>query len=151
MARSTTKSDLNLVPVMNMVTILIPFLLMSAAFTSVAVVPVDVSPAGKPTTVEEPEERPSLAVTPKGFLFTGVDGASELLPCPTGCARTQDYDLEGLTRTLEVHKATHGGTALELLTDDAVAYDVLIAVLDSSRSAEGEDLYPNVIFGRIGG
>lgn len=151
MARSTPNTELDLVPIMNLVTILIPFLLMAAAFTSVAVVDVAARSAGEAVEPGEPEERPKVVITGKGLRFMPVDGETTDLQCPGGgCASTDDYALDDLKGMLAQHKASHpDGRALELIASDEVAYDVLIAVMDSSRSDGDEPLYPDVVFGSL--
>lgn len=149
MRREAPKTELDLVPIMNMVTILIPFLLMSAAFTSVAVVDVSARSGGEST--EEPVERPKVAITTEGFVFTRADGSSEPIPCTAGACRTpEDYDLQALRRELGLHKdRVPEGAALELITGDDVPYDVLIAVMDASRRDGNRDLYPDVLFASV--
>lgn len=150
MARSTPNTELDLVPIMNLVTILIPFLLMAAAFTSVAVVDVAARSAGETTEPGEPEERPKLLISGSGLRFVSIDGTARDLPCPGACRTTADYDLDELREALATHKASHpDGRTLELIASDEVAYDVLIAVMDSSRADGAEPLYPDVMFGSL--
>lgn len=150
MARSTPNTELDLVPIMNLVTILIPFLLMAAAFTSVAVVDVAARSAGESSEPGEPEVRPKVLISGSGLQFVSVDGDTTELGCPGRCATTDDYALDGLKQALASHKASHPeGRALELIASDEVAYDVLIAVMDSSRSDGNEPLYPDVVFGSL--
>lgn len=150
MARSTPNTELDLVPIMNLVTILIPFLLMAAAFTSVAVVDVAARQAGEQTEPGEPEARPKVLITGGGLRFVTADGATTDLACTGPCGSTDDYALDELKSQLAAHKASNpDGRALELIASDEVAYDVLIAVMDSSRSDGDEPLYPDVVFGSL--
>jgi biopolymer transport protein ExbD len=56
--------ELDLVPIMNLVTILIPFLIMAAEFIQLAVIDSSAPPIGEPDPNQEPEEDPfSLTVT----------------------------------------------------------------------------------------
>ena len=149
MRREAPSTELDLIPIMNMVTILIPFLLMSAAFTTVAVV--DVKAPASADGVDEPAERPSVAVTGQGLQFTGADGSTATIPCSSAlCTGASDYDLVELRRALTLHKErVPEGEALDLITGDEVQYDVLIAVMDASRQDGAHRLYPDVRFASV--
>lgn len=73
--RTAEEAPLDLVPIMNLVTILIPFLLMSAQFVTLAVIDSTLPAIGPPQEVqEEPDEPPlmlSIAVTDQGFTVLG--------------------------------------------------------------------------------
>lgn len=73
--RGDQAEELNLVPIMNLVTILIPFLLMAAQFVSYAVIDSTLPAIGPPVPVEEePEEKPlnlSVMITDEGFTVSG--------------------------------------------------------------------------------
>ena len=56
--RAKEADELNLIPIMNLVTILIPFLLMAASFISLAVIDTTLPAIGDPTPQEEPDEPP---------------------------------------------------------------------------------------------
>ena len=74
--RGAVAEELDLVPIMNLVTILIPFLLMAAQFVSYAVIDSTLPAIGPPQTIEdqEDEEEPlnlSVFITDKGFTVAG--------------------------------------------------------------------------------
>ena len=97
MARRRERGDqveeaLDLVPIMNLVTILIPFLLMAAQFVHLAVIDSTLPAIGQPTEVEEePPDKPPLvltvALTDRGFTVTGADAVSGQLRVVPGSHR----------------------------------------------------------------
>ena len=110
--------DLNLTPIMNLVTILIPFLVMAAQFVQLAVIDSTLPAIGPPQpTDEEPDKPPlnlSLALTERGVTVMGADailhpdGAPVVaegetrpptIPCKSGgvCTSVDDYNWNKLT------------------------------------------------------
>ena len=75
--RTQKAEDLNLVPIMNLVTILIPFLIMAAEFVQLAVIDSTLPAIGAPTPQEEKPDTPplslSLAITARGVTVMGAD------------------------------------------------------------------------------
>lgn len=147
--------ELNLVPVMNLVTILIPFLLMAAEFVSLAVIDSTLPAIGPPVPVEEePDKKPlnlSLALTHDGITVLGADavlnptGAPVLaegekrpptVPCKSGgrCIGLEDYDWVELTRILSLIKDEYPDDENVILVPDSkLKYEVIVKAMDSSR------------------
>ena len=98
--RSQIKSeDLNLVPIMNLVTILIPFLLMSAQFVHLAVIDSSLPAIVPPEIIEEePPDKPPLTlmvlVADEGLF---VQGGQAPLPVMEGANLGDDRDKEAPT------------------------------------------------------
>ena len=69
--------ELNLVPIMNLVTILIPFLIMAAQFVQLAVIDSTLPAIGTPQPSDEKPDKPplnlSLAITDRGITIMGAD------------------------------------------------------------------------------
>lgn len=159
MARRREKdTELDLVPIMNMVTILIPFLLMSMQFISIAVIDSTLPAIGKASeTKEEKDEEKlnlSIAVTPKGFTIIGASGIlgnakgdGATIPClRDGCPGVEAYDTKKLTEMLGQIKDEYSKEEnVILVPGSSVPYEVLIATMDASR----ED--PNTMISRQGG
>jgi biopolymer transport protein ExbD len=157
--RKTVKEEpLNLIPVMNLVTILIPFLLMAAEFVSLAVIDSTLPAIGAPQppdpNQQEDEEPPlqlSLAITAKGVRVLGADkvlfpdGAPELaegeeapptVPCVSGgsCTSVDDYNWSELTRILAKVKDTYPDDENVIIVPDTkISYEVIVATMDASR------------------
>lgn len=170
--REMEEEGLNLVPIMNLVTILIPFLLMSAQFVTLAVIdstlPAIVS---TPETTEEKDEDEeklelSLLVTREGFTISGAgtklvleeEEASDTslkIPClEPGCPTPESYDYQGLTRRAGLLKDRFSDEEnVILVPESTVQYEVLVRTMDAARNDQedkDEDnkarvLFPNVV------
>ena len=147
--RSETSGELNLVPIMNMVTILIPFLLMASATTSMAVIQTRLPGAGDPT--ENPVRTPVVVITDQGLRLERIDGSSEELPCDNPCTGPSSYDLAALTRMLtEEQSADRVRTTVTLIPEDQVSYETVLSVFDTARGPANKELFANVILGTVG-
>lgn len=172
--RTAKEEPLNLIPVMNLVTILIPFLLMAAEFVSLAVIDSTLPAIGQPTPPDpnqDPDEEPplslSLAVTGKGLLVLGADkvlfpdGAPEVaegeeapptIPCSSGgvCTSVDDYNWAELTRLLsKIKDAYPDDENVIIVPDTKIRYEVIVATMDASREdKESRDAEgnPRVLF-----
>ena len=133
--RSADKmEDLNLIPIMNLVSILIPFLLLASGQVKLAIIDSTMPAIGAPSDPSEPpdeEEEPpltlSIVITEKGFsvkhnkepkvegeMAPAAEGEEKgpTLPCKdesgnelTTCDTPDQYDYVGLTKNLvEVQK-----------------------------------------------
>ncbi len=163
--------ELNLVPVMNLVTILIPFLLMAAEFVSLAVIDSTLPAIGPPQPVEEEPDKPplnlSLAITDAGITVLGADtvlfpeGAPPIaegetrpptVPCKSGdtCAGLDDYDWGELTRILGLIKDEYPDDEnVILVPDQRTKYEVIVKTMDFSREDrenKGPDGEPRLLF-----
>jgi biopolymer transport protein ExbD len=171
--RMADEEPLNLIPVMNLVTILIPFLLMAAEFVSLAVIDSTlpaIGPPQAPTEVDPDDEPPlqlSLAISEKGLRVIGADkvlfpdGAPEIaegeeapptIPCNSGasCSSVDDYDWPELTRILgKVKDVYPDDQNVIIVPDTKVRYEVIIATMDASREDrenKGADGKSRVLF-----
>jgi biopolymer transport protein ExbD len=139
--------ELDLVPIMNMVTILIPFLLMAAQFITLSVID-STLPAigGAPPPDATPPERPPLnlkvLVTSEGFtiatdvaVLPAQGNAGPTVPCKApGCPTIDAYDFEQLTRLLSEIKDEYGHEEnVILVPENHIRYEVLIKTMDATR------------------
>jgi hypothetical protein len=161
--RGGEADELNLVPVMNLVTILIPFILMAAQFINLAVIDSTLPAIGAPVPVEEQPEKPplnlSVVITDLGFTVAGaaavlnpegppVEGAPPAVPAegegeekgPTipcleeGCPTPQSYDYKELVRLLGVVKDEYSDEENVILVPESrIPYEVLVLTMDSTR------------------
>jgi hypothetical protein len=152
--RSGADQELNLIPIMNLVTILIPFLLMAAEFVQLAVIDSTLPAIGPPQPVEEEPDKPplnlSLAITDKGITVLGADAVLNpeggapaegeerppTVPCKTGgeCNALDDYDWDELTRILGLIKDEYPDDENVILVPDSrVQYEIIVTTMDSSR------------------
>ncbi len=157
--RTAASADLDLLPVMNLVTILIPMLLMGATVVNLAVID-STLPAIVPGPNEsEPGLQLTVAVTDQGIGLKGAAGAIEAaedldIPCQRQPCGVDGYDYDSLTQALARIKDEHPDeSSLILLPEARVSYEVLVKVMDAAREdrsqpdASGEPrlLFPSVV------
>jgi biopolymer transport protein ExbD len=154
--RDSESANLDLVPIMNLVSILIPFLLLGASFVELAVVDTTlpaICSSNCGDEIDEPRLNLSVAVTKTGLYVHGTEGVLEeeeqgfFIPCTTGnCVADDSYDYTELTRVLALVKDEHPYTEdLILVPDGRVPYNSLIGVMDASRDDPrngGQRLFP---------
>lgn len=160
-------SDINVVPVMNLFMVLIPFLLLGAAFYQIGVIPTSTAthdpnasdiPA-TPTTVAA-----NLAIREDSIRLTfastslGETALAELardFPKKDGT-----YDVEGMQGHLNTIKERYPeSTTMTVLPFDGLEYQVLVEILDAARERvkEGSDpmqpqydeLFPVTVFSKL--
>lgn len=155
--RPGARGKLELLPVMNLVTILIPMLLAAAQLAELAVVdasPPSIAEAPAPATDAPPPL--VLTVSSAGVAVDGVEGAAmartDLRCAGDVCARVADYPLDALTRALAAAKETRPDEErVTIVADGDVAYGVLVAVMDVAREAPAgpgraaRPLFPRVV------
>jgi biopolymer transport protein ExbD len=148
--RSMEVGELDLVPVMNLVTILIPFLLMSMQLMSLAVID-STLPAisSEPVEQEEDDEdKPlnmSILLTEEGFTVTGADkvlaeeegGPGAKLECKeVGCPTADSYDFAELKARLHKVKDVYDqerDANVILVPDSTIPYEALVLTMDAAR------------------
>ncbi len=145
----------NLVPIMNLVTILIPFLLMAISFVSLSVID-STLPAIRPTGDPDPIDDAitlSVLITDEGFA---IAGAEDVLGDPAyaiPAAAGQTWDTAELTRVLSLVKDEHPNHENVILVPEPhVPYEVLVRTMDAARLRPGavsdagfQELFPYVV------
>lgn len=148
--RGSDAEELDLVPIMNLVTILIPFLLMASSFVSLAVIDSTLPAIGAPPTEQPDEEDETLSlkivVTDEGYTVAGNDAVLKstseegedtgpTVPCKKpGCPTVESYDLKELTRLLgQIKDRWEDEENVVLVPEDDIPYEVLVATMDASR------------------
>ena len=129
--RKRKPAELLLVPMIDIFTVLVAFLLMTAVFSRIAIMQIDLpsSVAPKPT---EPKFRLEIIVRQDGFELS--DGKQVIGTIP----KVSDaYDLNALTEHVLAVKREHPTSEdASVLSERKVPYDELIQVMDVIRSAE---------------
>ena len=160
--RAAAAEELNLVPIMNLVTILIPFLLMAAQFVSYSVIDSTLPAIGPPVPVDEQdEEEPlnlSVLITDKGWtvagsaaILKGEGGGEEgeekgpTIKCLTpncsysakkngGDGPAEAYDVTALRDLLvQVKDEYPDEQNVILVPEPDIPYEVLVLTMDSTR------------------
>lgn len=153
--RPKEAEELDLVPIMNLVTILIPFLLMAAQFVSYAVID-STLPAIGPPQPRDPTEKEALnlsvLITNQGWdvkgsagTLKGEDDDGPTIPCLTpNCTYTakkdkgegpsEAYDVRALRDLLNKVKDEFAEEQNVILVPDSdVPYEVLVLTMDTTR------------------
>lgn len=146
--RGGDAEDLDLVPIMNLVTILIPFLLMASSFVTLAAIDSTLPAIGDPSPPSETDEDKlslSIAITDEGWTLLGADAVlgapaegedrGPTVPCSKpGCPTPDSYDTKELTRILGTIKDRYPDEENVILVPESdIPYEVLVITMDSSR------------------
>lgn len=147
--------ELNLVPIMNLVSILIPFLLVAAQFVNLAVIDSSLPAINKDeitTPIPEDVRRVRIAITATKLAVLGADDLLGIedtggLDIPMD---GEVYDTDELTRVLGLVKDEEPNLEdIVLVPDGTVEYEELIDVMDAARAESmtegGRLLFPNVV------
>jgi biopolymer transport protein ExbD len=125
-------AELMLVPMIDIFTVLVTFLLMTAVFSRIAVVELDL-PSSAAAAVTEPVFRLEVIVRTQGFELTNGKEVIAAIPKVNGA-----YDLKALSEAAYSLKQDHPeqDDASVLLERD-IPYDDMIQAMDAIRSMEG--------------
>ena len=131
MRRERKPAELLLVPMIDIFTVLVTFLLMTAVFSRITIMQIDLpsSAASKPA---EPLFRLEVIIRKDGFELS--DGKQAIGTIP----KVNDaYDLSALTaRVLEVKREHPASEEASVLSERKVPYDELIQAMEAIRSTE---------------
>lgn len=132
--RMRPPAELLLVPMIDIFTVLVTFLLMTAVFSRITVMDLDLPSAdGGPVT--EPAFRLEVIVRQAGFELTNGKDVIAAVPKVNG-----EYDLKRLSELALALKRDHPDVDdASVLLEPAVKYDDLIHVMDAVRSADTSD------------
>ena len=131
-SRNRTAATLNLVPMIDIFTVLVTFLLMTAVFSRIAVLQLDLPSNSQLPAATEPTFRLEVIVRQEGFELTNGSKLIAAIPKVNG-----EYDLGTLSQMALALKRENPGTDdASVLMEREVAYDHLIQVMDAIRSTE---------------
>jgi biopolymer transport protein ExbD len=131
-ARRTRKpAELMLVPMIDIFTVLVTFLLMTAVFSRITILELDL-PSSVSEGSAEPAFRLEVIVREQGLELTNGTQRIAALPNVDGA-----YDLARLTELALALKRDHpDANDASVLLEPEIEYDHLIQVMDAIRSAE---------------
>ena len=145
--------ELNITAFMNLMVVLVPFLLMTAVFSHITILDLNLPPPGSES--KQPKKPPfELRLTIRSKMLVLSDNRGGLIKRIPQKNKAHDYVL--LKQTLKQIKARFPDkTALTILAQQNTQYDELIQVMDASRSYQtlyqGEqvyaELFPNISIG----
>lgn len=146
-------AELNITAFMNLMVVLVPFLLMTAVFSHITILDLNLPPPG--SEAKQPKNPPfELRLTIRSKMLVLSDNQGGLIKRIPQKNKAHNYAL--LKQTLKQIKVRFPDkTALTILAEQSTRYDDLIQVMDASRSYqtlyEGEqvyaELFPNISIG----
>lgn len=149
--RRTDSAELNITAFMNLMVVLVPFLLVMAVFSRMAVLEIDL-PKANAASSEDPPLQLEVVVRQDRLVVTEhAQGVQRELPNRDG-----NYDLDGLSAVLQRLKARAPETvAATLLLEPDLSYEKLVQVMDAVRVAPVErdgqmvsaELFPEISVG----
>jgi biopolymer transport protein ExbD len=129
--REKKPAELLLVPMIDIFTVLVTFLLMTAVFSRIAIMQIDL-PSSVSAKPEEPKFRLEVIVRQDGFELSDGKQAIGTIPKVSGA-----YDLKALTEGVLAVKREHPTSEdASVLSEPKVPYDELVQAMDAIRSAE---------------
>jgi len=151
-ARYRGRNDINIVPMLDIFTILLFFLIFTAVFSKTNVVELEL-PAKTSEPLKLPEGLQLEVVVRKNGLLVQDRNSGPLQPLPNGSG---GYDFAGLTAYLErVKTQVPAMRNATVLLESNIPYDTVIATMDAIRSFEGSEdgrpargeLFPQISLG----
>jgi biopolymer transport protein ExbD len=152
----TTDADINITAFMNLMVVLVPFLLITAVFSQISILDLNL-PTGTPeqTQPEDEQKKPLvlevLIYANRMEIVDRQSGPIRILP-----SGVDGYDYKALTTTLKAIKARFPEiTEITLLLDSDIPYDVLVQTMDHVRvtkqdqngQSELAELFPDIAIG----
>jgi biopolymer transport protein ExbD len=147
-------AELNITAFMNLMVILVPFLLITAVFSRLAIIELNLPTSQTDATPpEEPRFQPEITVRESAIEIGDRNGGlmKRLAAGPDG------HDLAGLSEYLaEIKRSFPDQVEATLLLEPDVSYEVLVAVMDRVRVGERADsadrgvrieLFPEIAIG----
>ena len=129
--RMKKPGELLLVPMIDIFTVLVTFLLMTAVFSRITILELDL-PSSASTAVSEPAFRLEVIVREGGFELTNGTALIAAIPKVNG-----EYDLKMLSElALSLKRDYPEANDASVLLEPAIAYDDLIQVMDAIRSTD---------------
>ena len=152
---SEEDTEPNMVPIMNLFMVLIPFLLLSASFFYIKVIntSIPIHAAGGNTNVAAPDIKVTVIMEIKEdrlqiSALSDQLSSEELLKLETTISKPPSIDkpLATLADFLREVKARYPSSDTLVLVPDAfILYDEIVWAMDSARNVELNALFPNVV------
>lgn len=125
-------AEMMLVPMIDIFTVLVTFLLMTAVFSRVTILQLDLPSANTSAVPAAPAFRLEVIVRESGFELTNGETLIAALPKVDG-----EYDFATLSQlTQQLKRENPDVVDASVLLERSVKYDYLIQVMDTIRSAD---------------
>jgi biopolymer transport protein ExbD len=129
--RKRKPAELLLVPMIDIFTVLVTFLLMTAVFSRIAILELDL-PSAAAVPSSDPTFRLEVIVREEGFELTNGSSLIATIPKVDGA-----YDLASLSKlAVSLKQSYPDADDASVLLEPNIEYDHLIQVMDTIRSAE---------------
>jgi len=144
--------DMNITAFMNLMVILVPFLLITAVFTRMTILELNLPPASSGTSAKKQELQLEVIIR-KDALELGERSSGVLKRLSRN---DKGYDFKGLSQALQALKERFPDkTNITILSEPNTSYDTLVQVMDASRileKAQGGsvvryELFPDIAIG----
>lgn len=148
-------AEINITAFMNLMVVLVPFLLITAVFSQMSILQLNL-PAGAPTLEQDEQDKPPIVLEVLIYkdrleVVDRQSGPLKIIPNNNG-----NYDYETLVTTLKAVKNRFPDiTSITLLLQSNTPYDVLVQTMDAVRVTtqmqDGEavqvELFPDISIG----
>jgi biopolymer transport protein ExbD len=151
--RQQETAELNITAFMNLMVILVPFLLITAVFSRLAILELNLPSSGEQLAEDQPLTMQLEVIVRADRIEIGERNGGLLTRLPAG---EEGYDYPALTGYLQRVKATFPDKLdATILLEPDVSYDVLVQVMDAVRIVEVEqdgevvqaELFPQISIG----
>ncbi|MBN2297792.1 MAG: biopolymer transporter ExbD [Deltaproteobacteria bacterium] len=153
--------DLDMVPIMNMFLVLIPFLLMSASFFHLRAINTSVPVLAQGSSLQEEKSDIKLTVIveleEKGIHLSAISdevdsSVIDSFEEQVAVTDSDEYPMDALSTSLRRIKAQYPASdTLIIIPESNVIYDTIIRTMDVARSSDESELFPNVVLsGKVG-
>ena len=123
-------NELDVTTFLNLMVVLVPFLLITAVFSRIAIVELNLPSSSSGAPSEQPDFRLEVIVRESGLEIGNGKSVIAALPRKDG-----EYDLKTLSRYVVSLKEDYPATeAASVLLEPTIPYDYLIQVMDVVRS-----------------
>jgi biopolymer transport protein ExbD len=152
--RKRKPAELLLVPMIDIFTVLVTFLLMTAVFSRTVILELNLNPHNLEAALPDLPKELGLEVLVRRNLIQVADRSTG--PLKTLASTAGGYDYQGLTEFLKLVKAKFPQkTDATLLLEADIPYDTLVQVMDHVRVFEAKDggrtvqaeLFPDISIG----
>ncbi len=149
--RQQQPAEMNITAFMNLMVILVPFLLITAVFSRLAVLELDLPSPNSEPSEEDPKQKITITVREDLIVVGDRDGAIKQIEKVAGA-----YNYQALTDLMVLIKnKIPQETSATLLLEPDISYDTVIQVMDAVRIAKAEqtgdtkdrELFPAIALG----
>jgi biopolymer transport protein ExbD len=124
--------ELDVTTFLNLMVVLVPFLLITAVFSRLTIIELDLSSSSAGNVTTEPNFRLEVIVREEGLEITNGNEVIAAIPKQDG-----DYDLATLSEYMvSLKRQYRDETAASILLEPMIPYDYLIQVMDVVKTAE---------------